>query len=267
MSSRSEDHALLLEAVRAAGPVAMGYFRGAVKSWEKNPGDPVSEADHAVDAFLNERLTSARPDYGWLSEETEDDPERLRRDRVWIVDPIDGTRAFLEKLPEFGISAALVEHGRPVLAAVYNPAKEQFFEAVRGAGARLNGQPIAVSDRPDFEGAHLLAGPRMFERAGWEKPPNSTFKIINSIAYRMALVAAGEYDGCVSLNGKSDWDLAAAELVVNEAGGRVSTARGEAFVYNGKHPRHASVIAAGPAMHARLLSFLETVPRPPHARW
>jgi myo-inositol-1(or 4)-monophosphatase len=155
-----------------------------------------------------------------------------------------------------------------VLAAVYNPASDELFEACLGTGARLNGEPIRVSHQPGFEGARLLAGWRMFERAGYTSPPTDLeFKSINSIAYRMALVACGRYDGCVSLNGKSDWDIAAAELLVTEAGGVVTDTRGGGFRYNRPRPRHESLILGGPAMHDRLIRFIATVPRPEGAKW
>ncbi|MBM3489096.1 MAG: 3'(2'),5'-bisphosphate nucleotidase CysQ [Alphaproteobacteria bacterium] len=265
---RHDDLELLLTAVREAGAIALGYFRGPVDSWDKSPGDPVSEADHAVDDFLRERLTTARPDYGWLSEETRDDRKRLDSRRVFVVDPIDGTRAFLRREPEFTIAAALVEDGRPVAAAVYNPATEEMFEATLGGGARRNDEPIAVSAQGSFSGARLLSGKRMFERAGWKEPPaDAEFRSINSIAYRMALVASGRYDACVSLAEKSDWDIAAADLIVGEAGGRVTTARGKALCYNARQPRHPSVLVAGPALHGVLIDFLKTVQRPPGAGW
>ena len=268
MSGLAQDHALLIEAVRSAGPTALHYFHGEVESWEKGPGDPVSEADHAIDDVLKSRLTTARPDYGWLSEETEDDPARLERQRVWVVDPIDGTRAFLQKKPEFTISAALVEDGRPVAGVVFNPATDELFEALHDGGARLNGEPITVSDRADFHGAKLLSGSRMFERAGWAAPPKDlAFAAINSIAYRMALVACGRYDGCVSLNTKSDWDIAAGELIAQEAGGRTSDARGHPLTYNDAEPLHNSVIVAGPALHDHLMEFLATVKRPAGVGW
>jgi myo-inositol-1(or 4)-monophosphatase len=268
VSDLAGDHALALDAVRAGGALALQHFRTDVKRWEKSPDDWVSQADKDIDALLRRRLTEARPDYGWLSEETEDDVERLNRRRVWVVDPIDGTRAYLKDLPEFTVCIALVEDGRPVVAAVFNPATGELFDAVAGGGARLNGQAIEVSHRPDFEGAKLLAGWRMFQRAGYTEPPTDLqFKSINSIAYRMALVACGRYDGCVSLNGKSDWDIAAAELLVLEAGGKVTTTGGEGFRYNTPEPRHNSLILGGAAMHDRLLRFIATVPRPPGAAW
>ena len=268
MSGREADCALLLEAVREAGPVAMRFFRNGVRHWQKGPDDPVSEADHAVNDLLKARLLAGRPDYGWLSEETPDDPARLDRPLVWCVDPIDGTKAFLKGEAEFTICAALLEAGRPVAAAVFNPALDEFFEAWAGGGARLNGAAIHASDATSMERAHLLAGRRMFERAGLGGPPaGATFRFINSIAYRLALVAAGRFDSCVSLNGKSDWDIAAAELIVAEAGGRVTTARGAPFLYNAARARHGSVVASAPGLHDEVLAMLARV-QPPHgAGW
>lgn len=268
MKARADDHALLVEAVREAGPVAMGFFRNGARHWEKSPGDPVSEADHAVNDLLKARLHDARPDYGWLSEETPDDPARLDKPKVWVIDPIDGTKAFLRGDPEFTICAALLQDGQPISAAVFNPATDEFFEATAGGGAKLNGAPIRASDARELEHAHLLAGKRMFERAGYPGPPlGVTFRFINSVAYRLSLVAAGRFDSCVSLNGKSDWDLAAADLIVREAGGKVTTARGKPFAYNGRSTRHGSVVASAPGLHEAVLAMLARI-QPPHgANW
>lgn len=267
-ASLAQDAALMHRAVREAGAIALRYFHDGVESWDKAPGDPVSEADHAVDDFLRAMLTEARPGYGWLSEETADDPARLDRRRVWIVDPIDGTRAFLKGKREFTVCIALIEDGRPLLGAVYNPAREELFEARLGGGATLNGAAIRASTREDLDGARLLSGRRVFERAGWRGVPRSMqFDFINSIAYRMVLVGCGRYDVCLSLDAKSDWDIAAAELIVAEAGGRVSTARGEGFRYNRRETRHPSVVIAGPALHAFFLDWLKDAPRSPGATW
>lgn len=267
MNDFTDDHRLLTTAVREAGGIAMRFFRNGLKHWEKSPGDPVSEADHAIDAFLCERLCGARPDYGWLSEETEDDPTRLDRERVWVVDPIDGTRAYVQGRAEFTIAAALVANGLPVAAAVYNPATEEFYEARRGGGARLNGELISTGEAGGFEGARMLAGRRMFEHLGWNPPKSLEFDSVNSIAYRMCLVASGKYDGCVSLASKSDWDIAAADLVLSEAGGLATDARGDGFRYNGRSIRHRSVIAAGRPMHAHLMDLLADAERPAGATW
>lgn len=268
MSELAADHALLIDCVRDAGALALEYFQGEVAHWEKAPGDPVSEADHAVDDMLRERLGAARPDYGWLSEETEDTAARLERRRVFVVDPIDGTRAFLAGKPEFTISAALVEDGRAVVGVVYNPATEEMFEAARGAGARLNQAPIRTSGQAGWSGARVISGTRMFTRAGWDGPPSGAeFFSMNSIAYRMALVAAGRYDACISLGSKSEWDIAGATVIVDEAGGRASTARGGEFGFNLAHPVVDSVIVAGPAMHDMVCAFLDTIERPPDVGW
>ena len=136
------DHALLLDAVREAGALALKYFRTDVESWDKSPDNPVSEADLAVDKLLRDKLMTARPGYGWLSEETADTPDRRTKSHVWIVDPIDGTRAFLRGTPQFAVSAALVVDEHPVSGAVFNPAQGEMFEAKKGGGARLNGAPI-----------------------------------------------------------------------------------------------------------------------------
>ena len=267
MSDLTADRTLLNDAVREAGAIAMRYFRNGVEHWEKGPGDPVSEADHAIDAFLRGRLCGARKDYGWLSEESEDDPERLQRQRVWVVDPIDGTRAYIQGRAEFTVAAALVADGLPVLAAVYNPATEEFYEASLGGGARLNGEAIATGEAAVFEGARLLAGRRMFERARWTAPDSLHFGSVNSIAYRMCLVASGHYDGCVSLAGKSDWDIAAADLILSEAGGLATDSHGSSFRYNGADTRHLSVVAAGRPMYARIMDLLSNLERPAGATW
>ena len=253
----ARDHVLLTDAVAEAGAVAMRYFRTKVARWEKKPGDPVSEADYAVNDFLMKRLRDARPGYGWLSEESEDDPGRLEASRVWVVDPIDGTRAFLKGKPEFTISAALVADGRPIAAAVFNPATGELFDALSGAGARLAGEAIWVRDHADSAGLRLLASRRTFEAHRWVRSlPGARFYALGSIAYRLALVASGKFDAALSLSAKSDWDIAAAHLLVTEAGGRITAADGTSFVYNRADVRHPSAIAAGPALHARLLEVI-----------
>jgi myo-inositol-1(or 4)-monophosphatase len=251
------EHLLLLEAVREAGALALRYFREGVKSWEKSPDNPVSEADLAVDRLLREQLTAARPDFGWLSEETEDDPVRLERSHVWIVDPIDGTRAFLRGDPQFAVSAALVVDGHPVLGAVYNPAQDELFEAMHGAGARLNGKPIAVSACTRAENARLLASKRTFRNHDWTAVADGAeFHFVNSMAYRMAVVADGRYDATITMTNKSEWDIAAAHLIVEEAGGCVTRVDGSPITYNREHVHHDNVVAAGKTLHEVLVRGL-----------
>lgn len=245
----------LLAAVREAGEIALSFFGKAPMSRRKADGSSVSEADLVVDAYLKKQLPDARGTYGWLSEETDDDPVRLARSRVWVVDPIDGTRAFLKDRPEWTISAALVVDGVPNLAAVYNPATDEFFHAAQGGGAFLNSDRISVTDPVPLADCRLAASATMFRPERWPQPwPEMDTVWVNSIAYRLALVAAGKCDGTVSMSGKNDWDIAAADLLVREAGGRVTTHDGKPFVYNRRSSRHSSIVAGGPALHAELIA-------------
>lgn len=256
-SDRQADHDLLLNTVREAGALALDYFETNLKTWDKGDDSPVTEADIAVDNLLREQLTAARPTYGWLSEETADDKARLNCDRVWIADPIDGTRAFMRQVPEFTVCVALVENGKPVLGAVYNPAKEEFFDAVLDGGARLNGAAIAPSTVDDCGEAHYLTGKRNMTYFTWPKPGEEMLCTwMNSIAYRMALVACGRYDAAISMAGKHDWDIAAADLILTEAGARCTTVQNGGFVYNKSRPHHPNLIACGPNMHDELRGVL-----------
>jgi myo-inositol-1(or 4)-monophosphatase len=214
----------------------------------------VSEADLAVDAALKLKLLTARPDYGWLSEETEDGEARLGQRRVWVVDPIDGTNAFLRHVPEWTVSAALVEDGVPVIGIVFNPASGEFFHAIRGGGAFLNDEPIHVSSRSTLEGARLIASAGLFKKKIWKDPwPEVETRWVNSVAYRLALVAGAFADATVSLSAKCEWDLAAAALLVEEAGGAVTDHQGEAFLFNRQVPCYQSVVGAPPELHARII--------------
>ena len=253
------DHLLLLEAVREAGALALKYFRTDVDSWDKSPDNPVSEADLAVDTLLREQLTGARPDDGWLSEETEDTPDRLAKNRVWIVDPIDGTRAFLRGSPQFAVSAALVIDGHPVLGAVFSPAQDEMFEAVKGGGARLNGTPIHVSGNTDPTRARLLAAKQTFRTHGWpEVADGAEFHFVNSMAYRMVVVADGRYDATITTTNKSEWDIAAAHLIVEEACGAVTNVDGTPLTYNRPHVHHDNVLCAGKELHDVLVAGLKS---------
>jgi myo-inositol-1(or 4)-monophosphatase len=250
------DARLLVACLREAGNIARHYYGGSYKTWHKSQGNPVTDADIAIDDFLKKGLLEARPDYGWLSEETADDPIRLSHARLFIVDPIDGTYGFLKHRPQFTIVAAVVESGRPVSGAIYNPITEEMFEAVRGEGAKKNGEPIHVSARSDLENLRLLAEKKALDPARWTEPwPSSLIHETRaSAAYRMALVAAGAFDAMVSLSPKSDWDVAAGDLILHEAGGIVTTREGEILIYNGQKPEHRSVICANPILHKRLLA-------------
>ena len=250
----ADDHALLLVAVREAGAIALAAFAAGSPSWDKAPGHPVCEADLAVNEALRDRLMGARPDYGWLSEESADTGARLAAARVWVVDPIDGTRAFLAGRPEFAISVALVVGARPVAGVVYNPATGELFEARAGAGAHCNGTPLRVAADRDLATARIAISRSERRRAEWLGTLATT--PISSIAYKLALVAQGRFDAMVTLWPKTEWDLCAGDLLVGEAGGRVTDAGGAPLRYNRPDPRVPSLVAGAPAVHAALLAHL-----------
>lgn len=236
---------LLEAAARQAGELALGYFGQGLETWFKgNNKSPVSEADIAVDRFLADRLLTERPDYGWLSEETADDRARLTCERVFIVDPIDGTRAFLAGGDEWTVSVAVVEGGRPVAGAVFCPIRKEMFTARAGGGAFLNGSRITVSDRLDVSGAtltgpHSIVANRDVLGAGFQKT-----EFFRSLAYRLVVIAAGRIDVGTARGGPSDWDLAAADLVVQEAGGALTDVDGNVLTYNRPRTGHPALIAA-----------------------
>jgi myo-inositol-1(or 4)-monophosphatase len=260
--SLDEDYALLKVAVRDAGELALTYFRKSILVKRKMDGSEVSEADLAVDTALKLDLLTKRPDYGWLSEETEDDRERLKHSRVWVVDPIDGTSAFLRHVPEWTVSAALVEDGVPVIGIVFNPATGEFFHAIKGRGAFCNDQPIRASEKSTLDGALLIASGGLFKKKIWKEPwPEVKTKWVNSVAYRLALVASGKADATISLSTKCEWDLAAAALLVEEAGGAITDHHGEAHRYNLAVPRFPSLVASGKALHPLLVERTGRVER------
>ena len=240
--------------MRDAGAIAREGFASVSKSWEKSKGNPVTETDLAVDRFLNERLCAARGDYGWMSEESADNAERLSKRRLFIVDPIDGTLAFIKRKPEFTICACVVEDGAPVAAAIFNPMTDEMFEAVLGGGSRLNGAPIHVSARQQLEGCRMMVARDVIEHPAWPTPwPAMELGKRSSIAYRMALVAGGTYDAMMALSSKHEWDTAAGTLIVEEAGGVVSGHAGVKLAYNQPVPTHRSIVCAGPVLYGAIL--------------
>jgi myo-inositol-1(or 4)-monophosphatase len=247
----------LAEAVREAGQLALSLFGKPLRTWTKGPSQsPVSEADIAADNLLHERLGAIAPDIAWLSEESADDPARLDARRVWVVDPIDGTRAYIGGLPEWSVSVALVENGRPILACLYAPALDEFFAARTGAGATRNGTPIAASRGTAVEQARI-AGPRkLMERLQAIAPPFAVMPRVHSLALRLTRVAQGVFDAAIAGGNSYDWDLAAADLLVHEAGGTLAPVGGGTVTYNRPVPRHGTLVAAGRDRHAALIKLL-----------
>lgn len=249
------DAALLATVVGEAGALALSMADAPGEVVLKPDGGPVSEADLAVDRLLRERLLSARPDYGWLSEETTDDPTRLERRRVFIVDPIDGTRAFLSGQPTWAISAAVAEAGEVVAAIVHMPALGKTYAARCGGGATRNGRPIAPSGRTSLDSADVLVSANQLVPQFWARgvpPIERHFR--PSIAYRLCLVAEGRFDATLTFRPSWEWDVAGGDLIAREAGASVTDADGRPLVYNRPDPRIPGIIAAPAAIHAALLA-------------
>jgi myo-inositol-1(or 4)-monophosphatase len=250
------DVALLEQAVREAGGIAKAIYDRPHKTWSKKDGSPVTEADLAVNRFLNEALRTARPDYAWLSEESEDDQSRFAARRVFVVDPIDGTLAFVKRRPHFTISVAVVEGREPVAAAVHNPITGETYTAAKGEGAWLDGASIHVSAQQDVDGCRMLASKATLNNPRWQPWPPMHVEVPNSIAYRVCLVACGDFDSAITMAPTHDWDLAAADLILREAGGTITSLEGEAPQYNRAAVEQPSVLAANPALHASVLARL-----------
>jgi myo-inositol-1(or 4)-monophosphatase len=254
-SERSSDLDLLAHAVREAGELALGKFRATFKSWTKLGDSPVSEVDIAVNDLLRDRLSSARPDYAWLSEESVDDSARLDADTVWIVDPIDGTRAFIAGKTDWSVSVALVRHGRPIAAALFAPVEENFMLAEAGKGTALNGVRQRVSGEQGFEGARAAGPPRLIESLLKIHHRIEAVSKVHSLALRIARVATGALDIAFAGRNSHDWDIAAADLIVHEAGGTFTDFKGNPIEYNASNPQHPALVAAGPGRHGALLGI------------
>lgn len=251
----AEDLALLSEAARAAGEIAMRHFRQDPQVWHKaDEQGPVTEADLEVDEMLEARLRAARPDYGWMSEESADTPDRLRAERLFIVDPIDGTRAFISGNGAFSHALAVVERGAVAAGVVYLPAQDRLYAARAGGGATMNGAPIHCGRGDELGGARMLASRSTLDLRHWPGGvPEAKREHRPSLAYRLCLVAEGRFDAMVTMASAWEWDTAAGSLIAREAGALVTDANGVTPFYNSPRRRHAGVIAASPAIHALLM--------------
>lgn len=253
--------ALLEETVREAGQIACEFAQGSNKVWSKDNDTPVTEADLAVNDYLHSRLRAARPEYGWLSEESEDDGSRLDKDRVFVVDPIDGTRAFVAGETNWAHSVAVVERGVPLAGAVYLPMKDRIYTAARGVGAWCNGTPIRAVERLDMEGAQILASRPAFDPKHWRGDvPNVKRVFRSSIAYRICLVAEGRFDGMLTVRDSWEWDIAAGALIATEARAQATDLRAEPLTFNNPHPVAAGVLVAADPLHKNLAGQLSVEP-------
>jgi myo-inositol-1(or 4)-monophosphatase len=261
----SNSYSRILERIQAAMEASRAVFAcftpGAIETEYKAGHDPVTEADRALDAILRKELL--REGEGWLSEESVDDPIRLQRSRVWVVDPLDGTREFVEGIPEFCVSIGFVENGRPVAGGIYNPATDETFLGSIDSGVTYNGKPAQPSQRNTLEGALVLASRSEVKRGEWKPFDDAAFKIrpMGSVAYKLALVSAGLADVTFTLTPKNEWDVVAGAALVQSAGGFVSTLDKTTLTANRRNPLLSGLLACGPFLKDELLALVE-----PHLR-
>lgn len=246
----SQDLALATEAVLAAGAEVRARFGADAEVRFKTPDQPVTEADLVADELLRSRLLADRPAYGWLSEETADSTDRLSRQRVWVVDPIDGTNSFVAGIPEFVVSVGLVDEGITTAAAVYNPVTRELYQAVKGGGATRNGVRIHVASAVECGSRPIMLASRWEIEAGLVEGYREFWQIaaLGSTAYRMLKVADGTAHAFVTPATKNEWDVCAAALVVNEAGGRVGRGDGGELRFNRAEPVLEGIMAWSPGV-------------------
>ena len=261
MSDPGPDLDLIRAAAVEAGALALAERARGVSVRSKPGGSPVTSADYAVDALLKTLLLDARPDYGWLSEETEDTPERLSKRRIFIVDPIDGTVAFMKDRPWWCVPVAVIEDGRVVAAVVHAPMLGETYTAVLGGGAFLNGEPIHAAATDRLENAGVLASAQIFRDLHWPEPwPPMRFENRNALAYRMSLVASGAFDAAVAFTPRWDWDVAAGSLIAAEAGGIVTDHHGAPWRFNRPDPRQPGMVCSTAALHPLIIGRTRHIP-------
>jgi myo-inositol-1(or 4)-monophosphatase len=259
-SSNQYDRELLVarDAALAAGAILQRYFRdGGYQIDSKGKNNPVTTADFEADSELKQILREAFPAYGWLSEETADNDDRLTRERVWIVDPLDGTKEFIKGIPEFVVAIALAEHGVPMMGVTYNPIKDEMFWGARGAGCFLDGNAVTVSDTRTLEHSTILASRSETARGEWKAYEGRvTVRPIGSVAYKLALVACGRADATFTLTPKSEWDIASGVALILAAGGRVTDLNGDPVHFNRRNVKTPGFVASNGHLHAQLEHML-----------
>jgi myo-inositol-1(or 4)-monophosphatase len=250
-------------AAREAGAIVRRYYESGVRVAEKGPDNPVTKADLEANACIHELIAAAFPDDGWLSEETADSTERLAKRRVWVVDPLDGTKEFIQHIPEFCVCVALVENGRPVAAAEYNPAADRLYSAARGAGTMVNGAAARVSTTSKVPDAVVLASRSEDKRGEWDPFKNRVHvQLTGSVAFKLAELSTGKGDSTFTLTPKNEWDICAGTLLVEEAGGRVTDLTGKPLVFNQPSPLRPGMIASNGVLHDGLLELIAEVGGP-----
>lgn len=264
LQSAASDLSLLAEAAREAGALARELMAKPLEVHSKGAAGPVTNIDFAVNDLLKEKLRAARPDYGWLSEETPDDPaDRIGKARVFMIDPIDGTAALVARIPQFTISIGLSDADRAWLGAIYNPMTDELFLGGAEEAATLNGRPIRTTERAQIEGSTMLGVVGRFQNKKWPEPwPKMNIIERQSIAYRMALVAAGMADATLLFGWKNEWDVAAGAAIVAAAGGRVSDPWGGELAFNNAERKVPGLAVSGAPLHPLLIERMRVIPDP-----
>ena len=256
---------LARRAARAAGDILRGHWRrGDYQIGSKGKDNPVTEADLEADRALKRLLHDPFPEYGWLSEETADSEARLKCRRVWIVDPLDGTKEFIQGIPEFCVAVALVEEGHPVLGVTYNPITREMFWSARGMGCHLNTEAVRVTRTRVLRRANVLASRSETARGEWEVF-HGRLKVspTGSVAYKLALVAAGKGDATFTRSPKSEWDIASGAALLAEAGGTMTDFHGTMIRFNQRRVKVAGMIADNTVLHEQLVKIAPHPQRAP----
>ncbi len=250
------------EAARAAGTIVRDFYeRGVAVGYKDSARDnPVTAADTQADACIHERIRREFPDDGWLSEETKDSDERLRRQRVWIVDPLDGTKEFVQHIPELCVCIGLVDAGAPVLGVSFNPITDELFAGARGRGLTLNGQRAQTSATADLSQARILASRSEDQRGEWDPfKPHVRVELTGSVAFKLALIAAGRADGTFSLTPKHEWDICSGAALIEAGGGRITDCDGAPLQFNRPRPLLPGLIASNAALYEPLRGLIASV--------
>jgi myo-inositol-1(or 4)-monophosphatase len=244
-------------AARAAGAVIRAIYDTPFEVRSKGHDNPVTEADLQANERIQSIIHAAFPTDGWLSEETRDNPQRLSQSRVWIVDPLDGTKEFVQHVPEFCVCISLVEHGEPIVAVSYDPIRDEVFAAERGGGTSVNGERVRVSAEANLSNARVLASRSEDKRGEWDAfKPHMQVALTGSVAFKLALVAAGRADATFSLTPKNEWDICAGTLLITEAGGRMTDRDGQPLPFNQRETIRSGLIASNGVLHGPLMELI-----------
>jgi myo-inositol-1(or 4)-monophosphatase len=253
----SRELAVAVEAATAGGAAVRRWYDGKYTVSEKGHDSPVTEADVEANQRIQAVISAAFPDDGWLSEETRDSEERLHKRRVWVVDPLDGTKEFIQRIPEFSVCIALVEDSQPVVGVIYNPVCNELFTAAKGGGVRLNDAAVQVSKTAAVATARFLASRSEAKRGEWDEfRDRLTFELTGSVAYKLALIAAGRGDATFSLTPKNEWDICAGAALITEAGGCITDRYDRPLRFNNRDTLLPGIIASNGHLHRGILDLL-----------